>query len=55
MSEKFRINPVVIKYVQGRCFGAAIDALHRRSPDNFQAILNRLCKQPGNIKKKRTV
>ena len=28
-----------VKYVQGRCFRAAVDSLRRGSPDGFDAIL----------------
>ena len=45
----------VVKYVQGRCFGAAIDALRRGSPDDFEAVLKRLYKQPGNIENTRGI
>ena len=45
----------VVKYVQGRCFGAAIDALRRGSPDDFEAVLKRLYKQPGNIENTRRI
>ena len=38
----------VVKYVQGCCFGAAIETLRRGSPDDFEAILRRLGKKPGN-------
>ena len=31
-----------VKYVQGRCFRAAVDSLRRGSPDGFDAILRRL-------------
>ena len=31
-----------MKYVQECCFGAAVDSLRRRSPDDFDASLRRL-------------
>ena len=31
-----------VKYVQGRCFGAAVDSLRKGTPDDFDAILRRL-------------
>ena len=31
-----------VKYVQGRCFGAAVDSLPRESADDFDSILRRL-------------
>ena len=40
-----------VKYVQQRCFGAAIDSLRRGSPDDFDAILKRL-KEKSNDNEK---
>ena len=34
-----------VKYVQGRCFGAAVDSLPRGSPDDFDLILQHLNKK----------
>ena len=31
-----------VKYVQGRCFGTAVDSLRKGTPDDFDAILRRL-------------
>ena len=45
----------LVKYVQGRCFGAAINALRRGSPNNFEAVLKRFYKQPGNIENTRRI
>ena len=40
-----------VKYVQQRCFGAAIDSLRRGSPDDFDAILKRLKEKSNNNEK----
>ena len=45
----------VVKYVQGCCFGAAIETLRQGSPDDFEAILRRLGKKSGNTESTRRI
>ena len=45
----------VVKYVQGCCFGAAIKTLRQGSPDDFEAILRRFGKKPGNTESTRRI
>ena len=37
-----------VKYVQSRCFGAAIDLLSRESPDDFESFLKRWTNNANN-------
>ena len=37
-----------MKYVQSRCFGAAIDLLSRKSPDDFESFLKRWTNNANN-------
>ena len=37
-----------VKYVQSRCFGAAIDLLSRKSPDDFESFLKRWTNNANN-------
>ena len=44
-----------VKYVQGRCFGAAVDSLRRGSPDGFDAILRRLNEKRCDLESTRRI
>ena len=37
-----------VKYVQGRCFGAAVNSLRKGTPDNFDAVLRLLNEKRRN-------
>ena len=38
----------VVKYMQSRCFGAAVNLLSRASPDDFEFFISRMNKNVNN-------
>ena len=44
-----------IKFAQSRCFGAAVDLLSRKSPDDFETFLNRWARRADNSNERRRV
>ena len=44
-----------VKYVQSRCFGAAVNLLSRASPDDFESFISRMNKNVNNPDDRRRV
>ena len=45
----------VVKYVQSRCFGAAVNLLSRASPDDFESFISRMNENVNNPDNRRCV